>query len=100
MGGVFNLPDSEPGLDHAIVGAEAECASGQTVLTGTLCDQTRLNTQRCTCRVSSYPAVLDTERPRLTAEQLKQAQRDALTTLVQLYKALGDGWQQLRECAP
>jgi outer membrane protein TolC len=38
--------------------------------------------------------VLDTERQRLSAEQeLKQAQRDVLTSLVQLYKALGGGWQ-------
>ena len=38
--------------------------------------------------------VLDTERQRLTAEQqLAQAERDVLTTLVQLYKALGGGWQ-------
>jgi outer membrane protein TolC len=38
--------------------------------------------------------VLDTERQRLTAEQLlAQAQRDVLTTLVQLYRALGGGWR-------
>jgi len=36
----------------------------------------------------------DTERQRLSAEQqLTQAQRDVLTSLVQLYKALGGGWQ-------
>ena len=44
--------------------------------------------------VTSYLEVLDTERQRLTAEQqLAQAQRDELTSLVQLYKALGGGWQ-------
>lgn len=44
--------------------------------------------------VSSYLEVLDTERQRLTAEQqLAQARRDVLTSLVQLYKALGGGWQ-------
>ena len=44
--------------------------------------------------VSSYLEVLDTERQRLTAEQqLAQAQRDVLTSLVQLYKTLGGGWQ-------
>ena len=44
--------------------------------------------------VISYLEVLDTERQRLSAEQqLTQAQRDVLTSLVQLYKALGGGWQ-------
>ena len=44
--------------------------------------------------VSSYLEVLDTERQRLTAEQqLAQAQRDVLTSLVRLYKSLGGGWE-------
>jgi multidrug efflux system outer membrane protein len=62
-------------------------------LTETLRDQTRLANMRYTGGVSSYLEVLDTERQRLTAEQqLAQARRDVLTTLVQLYKALGGGW--------
>ena len=42
----------------------------------------------------SNPEVLGTEPRRLHAEQrLAQAQRDELTSLVQLYTALGGGWQ-------
>ena len=63
-------------------------------LAETLRDQSRLANVRYVGGVSSYLEVLDTERQRLTAEQqLAQAQRDVLTSLVQLYKALGGGWQ-------
>lgn len=71
-----------------------EFVLSQQVLTATLQDQTRLATQRYEGGVSSYLEVLDTERQRLTAEQdLAQARRDVLKTLVQLYQALGGGWQ-------
>ena len=57
-------------------------------------NQSLLANQRYVGGVSSYLEVLDTERQRLTAEQeLAQAQRDVLASLVQLYKALGGGWQ-------
>jgi multidrug efflux system outer membrane protein len=71
-----------------------EYTASQTLLAETLRHQSGLATQRYIGGVSSYLEVLDTERQRLTAEQqLAQAQRDVLTTLVQLYKALGGGWQ-------
>ena len=61
----------------------------------TLRDQSRLSTLRYRGGVTSYLEVLDTERQRLTAEQqLAQAQRDELVSLVTLYKALSGGWQQ------
>jgi len=60
----------------------------------TLRDQSHMADIRYRGGVSSYLEVLDTERQRLSAEQvLAQAQRDELTSLVQLYKALGGGWQ-------
>jgi multidrug efflux system outer membrane protein len=71
-----------------------EFVASQRTLTETLRDQTRLANQRYAGGVTSYLEVLDTERQRLTAEQLlTQAERDVLNTLVQLYQALGGGWQ-------
>jgi multidrug efflux system outer membrane protein len=71
-----------------------EYTVSQAALAETLRDQTRLANQRYAGGVSSYLEVLDTERQRLSAEQqLAQAQRDVLVTLVQLYKSLGGGWQ-------
>jgi outer membrane protein, multidrug efflux system len=44
--------------------------------------------------VSSYLEVLDTERQFFQAElDLTLARRDELSAIVQLYKALGGGWQ-------
>ena len=64
------------------------------LLASTLRDQSRLANARYVGGVSSYLEVLDTERQRLTAEQqLAQAQRDVLTSLVRLYKSLGGGWE-------
>ena len=83
-------------VSDALVGYQKnkEYTSSQTLLAETLRDQSRLANQRYVGGVSSYLEVLDTERQRLTAEQhLAQAQRDVLTSLVQLYKALGGGWQ-------
>ena len=83
-------------VSDALVGHQKtkEYEVSQRLLAETLRDQTRLANQRYVGGVSSYLEVLDTERQRLTAEQqLAQAQRDVLTTLVQLYKALGGGWQ-------
>jgi multidrug efflux system outer membrane protein len=71
-----------------------EYRASQEVFASTLRDQSRLANLRYRGGVSSYLEVLDTERQRLTAEQqLAQAQRDELSALVQLYKALGGGWQ-------
>ena len=71
-----------------------EYAGSITLLAETLRDQSNLANARYIGGVSSYLEVLDTERQRLSAEQeLAQAQRDVLTSLVQLYKALGGGWQ-------
>ena len=68
--------------------------TSQALFAETLRDQSRLANVRYVGGVSSYLEVLDTERQRLTAEQqFAQAQRDVLTSLVQLYKALGGGWQ-------
>ena len=83
-------------VSDALIGHEKskEYVATQTALTETLRDQSRLANERYVGGVNSYLEVLDTERQRLTAEQLlTQAQRDVLTTLVQLYKALGGGWQ-------
>jgi multidrug efflux system outer membrane protein len=71
-----------------------EYRASQELFANTLRDQSRLANLRYRGGVSSYLEVLDTERQRLAAEQqLAQAQRDELTSLVQLYKALGGGWQ-------
>jgi outer membrane protein, multidrug efflux system len=71
-----------------------EYTRSQTLLAESLRDQSRLANMRYIGGVSSYLEVTDAERQRLTAEQqLAQARRDVLTSLVQLYKALGGGWQ-------
>ncbi len=83
-------------VSDALVGYQKtrEYTGSQRILTDTLRDQSRLANVRYVGGVSSYLEVLDTERQRLTAEQdLAQAQRDVLNSLVQLYKALGGGWQ-------
>jgi multidrug efflux system outer membrane protein len=65
-----------------------------TLLAVTLRDQSMIANARYVGGVTSYLEVLDTERQRLSAEQsLAQAQRDVLTSIVLLYKALGGGWQ-------
>ena len=83
-------------VSDALVGYQKtkEYSSSQKVFADTLRDQSRLANIRYVGGVSSYLEVLDTERQRLTAEQqLAQSQRDVLTSLVGLYKALGGGWQ-------
>ena len=83
-------------VSDALVGYQKtkEYSSSQRLLTDTLRDQSRLASTRYSGGVSSYLEVLDTERQRLTAEQeLAQSQRDVLKSIVQLYKALGGGWQ-------
>jgi multidrug efflux system outer membrane protein len=83
-------------VSDALIGYQKtkEYTVSQALLAETLRHQSGLANLRYTGGVSSYLEVLDTERQRLTAEQqLAQAQRDVLNTLVQLYKALGGGWQ-------
>jgi outer membrane protein, multidrug efflux system len=83
-------------VSDALVGYQKnkEYTISATVLAETLRDQSMLANARYVGGVTSYLEVLDTERQRLSAEQqLTQAQRDVLTSLVQLYKALGGGWQ-------
>ena len=83
-------------VSDALVGYQKtkEYTVSVNLLAETLRDQTMLANARYVGGVSSYLEVLDTERQRLSAEQqLTQAQRDVLTSLVQLYKALGGGWQ-------
>jgi multidrug efflux system outer membrane protein len=71
-----------------------EYTGSVTLLAETLRDQSRLANERYAGGVSSYLEVLDTERERLSSEQqLAQAQRDVLTAVVRVYKALGGGWQ-------
>jgi len=82
-------------VSNALVDHEKakEFAATQMALTETLRDQSSLANVRYAGGVSSYLEVLDTERQRLTAEQLlARAQRDVLKTLAQLYEALGGGW--------
>ncbi len=83
-------------VSDALVGLQKarEFRASQELFAATLRDQSELAGLRYRGGVSSYLEVLDTERQRLAAEQqLAQAQRDELTSLVQLYKALGGGWQ-------
>ena len=78
----------------AIDGPAGAGKSTLVTLVARLRDQTRLANGRYEGGVSSYLEVLDTERERLTAEQLlTQAQRDVLTSMVQLFQALGGGWR-------
>jgi NodT family efflux transporter outer membrane factor (OMF) lipoprotein len=83
-------------VSDALIGYQKnrQYTESQKLLAETLRDQSRLASARYEGGVSSYLEVLDTERQRLTAEQdLAQSQRDVLTSLVQVYKALGGGWQ-------
>jgi len=66
----------------------------QVLLTKTLGDASEVARLRYEGGVSSYLEVLDTERQFFQAElDLTLARRDELSAIVQLYKALGGGWQ-------
>lgn len=66
----------------------------QELLTNTLSDASQVAKLRYEGGVSSYLEVLDTERQYFDAElQLAVAQRDEYLGVVQLYRALGGGWQ-------
>jgi len=67
----------------------------QALLTAAALDATRLATVRYAGGVTSYLEVLDTDTLSFTAEiNLAQAQLNERLALVQLYNALGGGWQQ------
>jgi multidrug efflux system outer membrane protein len=66
----------------------------QELLVGALSDASQVAKLRYEGGVSSYLEVLDTERQYFEAEiQLVQAKRDESSSVIQLYKALGGGWQ-------
>jgi multidrug efflux system outer membrane protein len=73
----------------------------QELLTNVLSDASQVAKLRYEGGVSSYLEVLDTERQYFDAEiQLAIAQRDEYAGVVQLYKALGGGWQSETPSAP
>ena len=58
-------------------------------------DAARLALHRYEGGVSGYLEVLDAQRQLFTAQlSLAQTQRDELATVIQLYRALGGGWQE------
>jgi len=66
----------------------------QELLVKALSDASEVAQLRYEGGVSSYLEVLDTERQYFDAEtQLVQAKRDESLSVIQLYKALGGGWQ-------
>jgi multidrug efflux system outer membrane protein len=66
----------------------------QELLVAALADASQVAQLRYEGGVSSYLEVLDTERQYFDAEiQLVQAKRDESASVVQLYRALGGGWQ-------
>ncbi len=66
----------------------------QELLVKALSDASEVAKLRYEGGVSSYLEVLDTERQYFDAEiELVQAKRDESLSVIQLYKALGGGWQ-------
>jgi multidrug efflux system outer membrane protein len=66
----------------------------QELLVNALDDAAQVATLRYEGGVASYLEVLDTERQLFDAERdLVQARRDESASVIQLYKALGGGWQ-------
>jgi multidrug efflux system outer membrane protein len=72
-----------------------EVSTRQEALVATLQDRSRLSYVRYRGGVDTLLSALDADRDLFDAElQLAQARRDELLALVQLYRALGGGWQQ------
>jgi multidrug efflux system outer membrane protein len=72
-----------------------EIRTHQEMLVTTLRDRSRLAHQRYEGGVDTLLNALDADRELFNAElDLAQTKRDELLSLVQLYKALGGGWQQ------
>jgi len=66
----------------------------QQLLVNALADASQVANMRYEGGVTSYLEVLDTERQYFDAEvQLVQAKRDEFASVIQLYRALGGGWQ-------
>ena len=71
-----------------------EFRAEQEALTASLREYARLSTLRYRGGVASYLEVLDAETKLFSAElDLARARRQELLAVVQLYKALGGGWQ-------
>lgn len=71
-----------------------EVRAQRELLVATLADRARLAYMRYTGGVSNLLEALDADRDLFDAElNLAQTRRDELLTVVQLYKALGGGWQ-------
>lgn len=71
-----------------------EVRAQRELLAATLADRSRLAYMRYNGGVSNLLEALDADRNLFDAElSLAQARRDELLTVVQLYKALGGGWQ-------
>ena len=67
----------------------------QELLVSTLQDRRRLAYMRYRGGVDTLLSALDADRDLFDAElSLAQTRRDELLSLVQLYRALGGGWQQ------
>ncbi|MBV9959204.1 MAG: TolC family protein, partial [Acidobacteria bacterium] len=71
-----------------------EVRAQRELLVTTLQDRARLAYMRYNGGVSNLLEALDADRELFDAElSLAQSRRDELLTVVQLYKALGGGWQ-------
>lgn len=71
-----------------------EVRAQRTLLVDTLRDRSRLSYLRYTGGVATLLDALDADRELFDAERsLALARRDELVSVVQLYKALGGGWQ-------
>jgi outer membrane protein, multidrug efflux system len=71
-----------------------EVRTQRELLVGTLTDRSRLAYMRYNFGVSNLLEALDADRDLFASElSLAQSRRDELLTVVQLYKALGGGWQ-------
>ena len=79
--------------DTTATTAQAESRSLQLV--AALRDATRLSTDRYQGGLDSYLQVLDAQRNLFRSElDLTTLQRQELTSIVELYRALGGGWNQ------
>jgi multidrug efflux system outer membrane protein len=83
-------------VSDALVGVRKrqEFRQQQELLVNALADASQVATMRYEGGVSSFLEVLDTERQYFDAEvALVQAKRDESLSVIELYKALGGGWQ-------
>ena len=83
-------------VSDALIGRRefGEVRNAQREQVESLREVNRVSLRRYEAGVASYFEVIDAQRELLAAElALAQAQRNALVSSVQLYKALGGGWQ-------